>query len=195
MKKSIVIAVALTAGIASADFIDFESDAAGAVANGFVSADSPIITFADTMGSDLQFGNYGVQGDGNSLSVWGDDASRLLMSFSSNVSSLSLDFGNDDPTRAPVFAFLRGLLGGVETLLVSLAANNDDVMNQSISISGNFDQIEFYYARADGSPIGTGLIEVVDNIDFNINVVPLPPAAFAGLGMLAGLGAYRRIRR
>jgi len=25
--------------------------------------------------------------------------------------------------------------------------------------------------------------------------VPLPPAAFAGLGMLAGLGAYRRVRR
>jgi len=25
--------------------------------------------------------------------------------------------------------------------------------------------------------------------------VPLPPAAFAGLGMLAGLGAYRRIRK
>ncbi len=28
-----------------------------------------------------------------------------------------------------------------------------------------------------------------------VNVVPLPPAAFAGLGMLAGLGAYRRVRR
>ena len=28
-----------------------------------------------------------------------------------------------------------------------------------------------------------------------VSVVPLPPAAFAGLGMLAGLGAYRRIRR
>ena len=29
----------------------------------------------------------------------------------------------------------------------------------------------------------------------NPTVVPLPPAAFAGLGMLAGLGAYRRIRK
>jgi hypothetical protein len=28
-----------------------------------------------------------------------------------------------------------------------------------------------------------------------VNVVPLPPAAFGGLAMLAGLGAYRRIRR
>jgi len=28
-----------------------------------------------------------------------------------------------------------------------------------------------------------------------VAAVPLPPAAFAGLGMLAGLGAYRRIRR
>lgn len=30
---------------------------------------------------------------------------------------------------------------------------------------------------------------------FNVSVVPLPPAAFAGLGMLAGMGAYKRIRR
>ena len=30
---------------------------------------------------------------------------------------------------------------------------------------------------------------------FSVSVVPLPPAAFAGLGMLAGLGAYKRIRR
>ena len=28
-----------------------------------------------------------------------------------------------------------------------------------------------------------------------VSAVPLPPAAFAGLGMLAGLGAYKRIRR
>jgi hypothetical protein len=28
-----------------------------------------------------------------------------------------------------------------------------------------------------------------------VNVVPLPPAAFGGLAMLAGLGAYRRVRR
>jgi len=33
----------------------------------------------------------------------------------------------------------------------------------------------------------------IDNM--TISVIPLPPAAFAGLGMLAGLGAYRRIRR
>jgi hypothetical protein len=30
---------------------------------------------------------------------------------------------------------------------------------------------------------------------FSVSVVPLPPAAFAGLGMLAGMGAYKRVRR
>lgn len=29
----------------------------------------------------------------------------------------------------------------------------------------------------------------------SVSVVPLPPAAFAGLGMLAGMGAYKRVRR
>ena len=195
MKKSIVIAVSLTAGIASADFIDFENDAAISVSNGFVSADSANVSFSDTLGADLSFADYGTQGDGNSLGIFGDDASRLLMSFSGNISSLSLDFGNDDGIftgGVPIFAYLRGLLGGVETGIVSLAANNDDLMNQSISINGNFDQIEFYYALGDGSELA--LIEIVDNINFNMAVVPLPPAALAGLGMLAGLGAYRRIR-
>jgi len=32
-------------------------------------------------------------------------------------------------------------------------------------------------------------------VTMTINVVPLPTAAFAGLGMLAGLGAFRRIRK
>ncbi len=33
----------------------------------------------------------------------------------------------------------------------------------------------------------------LDNM--SVSVIPLPPAAFAGLGMLVGLGIYRRIRR
>ncbi len=33
----------------------------------------------------------------------------------------------------------------------------------------------------------------IDNMA--VSVIPLPPAGFAGLGMLAGLGIYRRIRR
>ncbi len=33
----------------------------------------------------------------------------------------------------------------------------------------------------------------IDNM--TVSVIPLPPAALAGLGMLAGLGAYRRLRR
>ncbi len=194
MKKSVVAVLSLTAGFANADFIDFENDGAGTVANGFVSSDSTNVSFSDTFGADLALATY-LEGDGNSLAVFGDDPSRLLMTFSDNVSSLSLEFGNDDFgfTGVPIFAFLRGLLGGVETALVSIAANNDDVMNQSIAIAGNFDQIEFYYALSDGSELG--LIEVVDNISFEMAVVPLPPGAFAGLALLGGMGAYRRIRR
>ena len=195
MKKSVVVVLSLAAGFASADFIDFENDGFGSVANGFVSVDSANVSFSDTFGADLVLNVY-PEGDGNSLAVFDDDASRLLMSFSGTVSNLSLDFGNDDGGYVggtPIYAFLRGLLGGVETALVSIAANNDDLMNQSISIAGEFDQIEFYYALGDGSELG--LIEVVDNINFEMAVVPLPPGAFAGLALLGGMGAYRRIRR
>jgi len=41
--------------------------------------------------------------------------------------------------------------------------------------------------------LGVGESLAVDNI--YVSSVPLPPAAFAGLGLLAGMGAYRRIRR
>lgn len=33
-----------------------------------------------------------------------------------------------------------------------------------------------------------------DDLLFTAQIVPLPPAALAGLGMLAGIGAYRRWR-
>jgi hypothetical protein len=38
-------------------------------------------------------------------------------------------------------------------------------------------------------------LDIIGDVESSMAVVPLPPAAFAGLGMLAGLGAYRRMRR
>jgi len=40
-----------------------------------------------------------------------------------------------------------------------------------------------------------GLDNILVTGDNSIVVVPVPPAAFAGLAMLAGLGAYRRVRK
>ena len=42
--------------------------------------------------------------------------------------------------------------------------------------------------------IGSGPGALVES-SFSATIVPLPPSAFAGLVMLAGLGAYKRIRR
>jgi len=61
------------------------------------------------------------------------------------------------------------------------------------SLSGNDLDIRFTFEIEFFEYIGLDNILVTG--DNNVAVVPLPPAAFAGLGLLAGMGAYRRIRR
>jgi hypothetical protein len=40
---------------------------------------------------------FGSQGDGNSLAIFGDDSSALIIDFDVYINSLAVDFGNDDP--------------------------------------------------------------------------------------------------
>src|SRR4051812_44228936 len=77
--------------------IQFEGDVAGSKPNDFVSEASARVSFSDSLGADLQLQDFGVQGIGKSLAVNGDDASKLLINLAGSASSLSLDFGNDDP--------------------------------------------------------------------------------------------------
>ena len=153
----------------ASQFIDFERDTVGSVANGFESADSPIVTFTDTIGSDLRVTDFSSnKDDGQSLGIFPDDESSLRMDFDTIVSTLTLDYGNDDPSRAPVFARLRGFRNGMMTREVISPTLSDNAMNESVSIAGAFDAIEFKYTAMDGGPIPNGLTEIVDNIRFSV---------------------------
>lgn len=189
-----IAGLAVFAAPASADFIDFESDASGSQANGFSSVDSGLVTFSDSSGAELVLDDYGTQGDGQSLFIGSDDASYLIMDFSVLVNNLSLDFGNDDPfySNAGDTAELRLFLGATQVGFSSVIMNRDDIMNQSIGFSGvDFDRAEFFY-----NVTTSGLIEIVDNINFDASTgqPPVPePATMTLLGLgLAGLAARSR---
>lgn len=194
--KSFVLSLSLIfGGVANAGLItiDFESDAAGSQANGFVSDDATGVSFADSLGSELQLSNYGAQGDGQSLAVMGDDQSELVIGFDFLVSSLSLDFGNDDSgwTTAGDVALLTLFNGGVQVGFSTVVLNRDDIMNQSISFNGAmFDSATFVYANAQLQAIN--LIEIVDNIQFMKAATVSEPSTLAILALaLAGFAARR----
>lgn len=170
----------------------------------------PTVKFSDTAGADLWVANWGVQGIGQSLAVFGDiDGSKLQIDFTIPVQSLSLWFGNDDPGYAGAtdLAWLEIWNGGVLLATVNSPLNLDDNMNQNIGWAGQcFDRAYFWYGDAQGNPFttgpsgSTGLIEIVDNIEYVPcgHAVPeggstLMLLGIAGLGM-AGIGRRWLVR-
>jgi len=153
----------------ASQFIDFESDPAGLIPNGFESDDSPIVAFTDTDGANLSLQSFGTgKSDGQALLCNSDDDSSLRMDFDAIVSTFTLEFGNDDPSREPVFATLRGYKNGSLTRSVTSPTLSDNLLNESVSIAGSFDAVEFQYTNMDGSPVDLGLIEIADNIRFSV---------------------------
>ncbi len=153
----------------ASQYIDFESDNSGVVPNGFQSNDSPIVAFTDTEGANLQITDFSTnKSDGQGLVIFNDDDSSLRMDFDAQVSTLTLEYGNDDPSRDPVFATLRGYNNGTLTRTVTSPTLSDNAINESVSIAGSFDAIEFQYTNMDGSPIDSGLTEIADNIRFSV---------------------------
>lgn len=153
----------------ASQYIDFESDNSGSVPNGFQSNDSPIVAFTDTDGANLQIVDFSTnKSDGQGIVTFFDDDSSLRMDFDALVSTLTLEYGNDDPSRDPVFATLRGYNNGTLTRSVTSPTLSDNAINESVSIAGSFDAIEFQYTNMDGSPIDSGLTEIADNIRFSV---------------------------
>lgn len=191
---SAILCVALAGSLQAAVVIDFESDPSGAVPNGWMSADSALVAFSDSSGADLNVGNWGAQSNNTkALGVWGDDPSYLIMDFSTLVDSLQLDFGNDDPgfSAAGDQALLTVFLGASQVGQTAVAMNRDDIMNQTIAVSGLvFDRATFFYNVSTN-----GLIEIVDNIQFTpFSAVPAPGAMLLG-GIGTGLVGWLRRRR
>ena len=202
MKKITIISVVFLCigltGVTQASItIDFESDSAGSKPNGWVSADTPLVSFSDSLGADLVVGDYGVSGHGNALGVFWDDPSYMIMDFSVITTSLQLEFGNDDAnwSNPGDEAILTVFLGGTQVGQTSVVMNRDDIMNQSISISGvNFDQATFFFDVSRTPPNPPGLIEVVDNITFTPTPIPAPGAILLG-SIGAGFVGWLRRRR
>lgn len=191
---SAILCVALAGSLQAAVAINFESDPTGAVPNGWMSADSALVAFSDSSGANLQVGNWGAQSNNTkALGVFPDDPSYLIMDFSTLVDSVQLDFGNDDPlfSNPGDQAVLTVFLGGSQVGQTAVVMNRDDIMNQTIAVSGvAFDRATFFYN------VSTfGIIEMVDNIQFTpFSAVPAPGAMLLG-GIGTGLVGWLRRRR
>jgi hypothetical protein len=165
--------------------VDFESDMVAFPENGFVSDDEPLISFFDSDGDDLRISDFGAQSDGRAIAAFGDDASKLIMSFLQPFTALSFQFGNDDPRfiAAGQLAILDLFLGTDMVGQATVAVNANDFMDQTIGFSGTaFDRAEFYYE--------TNLLEVVDNIEYTV-----PEGDMAVLLAIGLLGLVATVRR
>jgi hypothetical protein len=169
----LLLLVAWLAPPASAAVIMFNGISTGVKPNGFVSPEDTRVSFSDSIGANLDLEDYGVQSHGPALGCFGDDPSTLLMNFTQPMTTLSLEFGNDDPgfTVAGDVAVLRAFLNSTQVAESTVVLNRDDIMNQSISVTGVFNNAVFFYGRG-VTPTPINLIEIVDNV----NAVPEPVA-------------------
>lgn len=191
---------------ALAALIDFEGEAPGPKPNGYTVAGHPFVVFSDTVGSGLNVDYYGGQGLGMlSLAVDNDsDGSRLQIDFLKPVNYLKLWYGNDDPGWADVtdLAWLEIWNGATLIATVTAPLNLNDLMDQAISYSGScFDRAYFWYGDAQGNPFTTGpygltgLIEIVDNIEYTFCGTTVPEGGMT-FGLLAlGVAALRTTAR
>lgn len=201
--SSLAAIAAFTATAASAQTVDFETTPSGVFAEGTTIGG---ITFTSALGSGMQVGNFGSQGNGQTLAVFDDINGNFLRgAIAGGATSLSFSFGNDDPffTNAGDLAWLQVFNGATLVNTVTVLLNRDDIMNQSIGYSGVFfDNFAFAYADALGNPFtgggGTnvGLTELVDDFRFSSGAVPEPGTwALLALGFGVIGGAMRSRRR
>jgi hypothetical protein len=208
MRKSMMFAASAVLCLAAVDapavtLIDFESSPVGAVADG---ATIGGITFTSALGTGLAIGNYGSQSAGNGLAAFGDlDGNFIKGAIAGGASYISLMFGNDDPDFLSPgdLAVLKVFSGAtlLSTVTIELTSP-DDILNQSISYTGLFDNFSFAYTNANGSPFtggngkNTGLAEIIDNIEigFASGAVPEPASWAMMIGGLAFVGFAMRRR-
>ena len=188
--------------------IDFEEDTPGGKAEGFVAADYAGLAFFTDLGAGLEVGDVTPQSDGNGLLARNDTNGNFLKGVFSDGphAFLSMDFGNDDAafTNPGDRAVLTVYLGAVLVGSTFVVMNRNDVMDQTVGFNfGPFDTFTLAYTDAAGNPFtgggGTpvGLIEVIDNVTFDVadRVVPEPGSWALMILGFGGVGAALRRRR
>jgi uncharacterized repeat protein (TIGR02543 family) len=163
--------VTLYAKWALTQVITFEFDSPGIHPCPFTSVDSLYARFSDSYDSTLfivppsLYAEYGchsgaLASDYNS----GSTVNSLIIDFDLRVTSLSLEFGNDDE----ILAILRAYDGATTVGQVTVTSNSNGAVDQTIGITvaGGFTSATFTYADASGNPIA-GSNEVIDYIWFS----------------------------
>jgi len=188
--------------------IDFEEDTAGAAAEGFTATDYAGLAFFTDLGAGLEVGNFTPQSDGVGLIARSDANGNFIKGVFSDGphAFLSMDFGNDDAfyTNPGDRAVLTVYLGAAMVGQTFVVMNRNDVLDQTIGFAfGSFDNFTLAYTDAAGNPftggggVAVGLIEVIDNITFDVadTVVPEPATWAMMILGFGGTGAILRRRR
>jgi hypothetical protein len=186
-----VLVLLLSFTSSHATTIDFSSDFTGTFFDGFRSVDAPDVLFLPLVGRTLTVSGL----SGAPAPALVSFAGGVLIEFDNIADSLAMDFGNDElgslgslGDLAVLQVYLDGNLVGTS----SLAMNFNDLIDQTISIAGvAFDSAIIDYTTPAGDPIQ--LARLIDNIVFDVAVVPIPASVWLfGSGLLGLVGMARR---
>jgi Ca2+-binding RTX toxin-like protein len=171
---SLSIGGLVSPGVASAatppsTVVTFTDDTTGAKPNGFASSAAPQVFFYDTSGANLIVNDFDNRSHGKGLFVGAADASALEIRLPAPTNGISLAFGNDDPgvVNTADLARLTLFSGTTQVGQVDVHVNANNVMDQTISSSGEalFNRATFQYVDALG--VAKNLVEIVDDITVN----------------------------
>lgn len=188
MKKlfTVLAGVCLLVGSAFASLVtvDFSVDTLGPKANGWQSASSSLISFNDTIGSDLLlFSGTETLGQNGLASLTDFDQSGLELVSSVQIFALSMNFGNDTGAGN---AILTAFNGASQVASTTVAFNGNGLVDQSISVAfaGGFNRAVLVYDN--GTPGGRS--ELINNVQFETVPEPMTMTVLA----LGAMAAHRR---
>lgn len=146
--------------------VTFTGETPGNKPNGYHTLSEPQVLFSATGGAALRVQDFGNQSHGQAIDVFPDDTNALEMRLTGPTTSISMGFGNDDPSvvNATDQAQLTLYRGATQVAQVEIPVNANDIMDQTIGYSAGrlFNRAVFRYVDAADAP--KNLQEVVDDV-------------------------------